>query len=349
MVIPLGLSFDDVLLIPQKSGISSRSKVSLKTEIAPNFFLEIPIIATNMDTVTGIEMAVAISNSGGIAVMPRFDQPNIEAQKISLVAKKKGRVLAAVGVRDDYLLRAQLCLKSGAAGLVLDVAHGHMIKVLQAITQLKNRFKNFPLIAGVVATGEGAEDLFKAGADTVRVGVGAGSICVTRMMAGCGVPQITALENTAPIARKYKKFVIADGGAKNSGDLVKALACGASSVVCGSLLAGTDESPGEIVERNGIIYKEYNGSTSPKEKDRQMKKHNGHKPDFKLHVEGVEALVRYKGPVAGVLDSLGAGIRSGLSYCGAKNIPELWKKAKFMQITNAGLMESRAHSVELSP
>lgn len=348
MRIPLALSFDDVLLIPQKSEIDSRSQVALRIEIVPKFFLDIPVIAVNMDTVVGVEMAVEIAKAGGIALMPRFDRLEEQAGKIAAVKRRGQRVIAALGLRDDTLRRAKLCVAAGADGLTVDVAHGHMAKCLKITSQLKNRYPQLPLISGVIATAGGAGDLFAAGADAVRVGVGAGTICLTRIVTGVGVPQITAIEAAVAASKKFKnKFVWADGGTKNSGDIVKSLALGASAVIVGSQLAGTDEAPGKIIRKNGMIYKEYNASTSIKEKNRQMRKDNGYKPHFKLHIEGVEAMVKYKGPVAEVLDGICAGIRSGLSYCGAKDIPELWKKAKFVQITRAGYRESDAHDVEV--
>lgn len=346
MVIPLGLSFDDVLLVPQKSEIESRALVDLKTEITPGFFLKIPIISINMDTVTGVDMVQTMSQKGGISFMPRFDNSEEQANKIKQVKKSGHRVFAALGLRDDVNLRARMCVKAGADGLTVDVAHGHMTRALEITAKLKKY--NLPLISGVVATYDGAFDLFTAGADMVRVGVGAGTICITRIATGCGVPQITAIMDAVRAKKKFKnKFVLADGGIKSSGDIVKALAAGASAVTLGSLLAGTDEAPGGIIKKNGVFYKEYNGSSSIAEKEKQMEKHNGHKPHFKLHIEGVEAMVKYKGPVAEVLDSYCAGIRSGFSYCGAKNIKELWRKAKFIQITHAGFLESGAHDVEV--
>ncbi len=348
MDIPLALSFDDVLLVPQKSGITSRSQVSLRTEIAPGFFLDAPIIAINMDTVTGTAMAIAMSKYGGIAMMPRFDLPEEQAKKIAQVKKAGQRIIAALGLRDDVMKRAEACVRAGADIFTIDVAHGHMLRCLEVTAELKRKFK-LPVISGVIATREGAEDLFKAGADGVRVGVGAGTICVTRIVTGCGIPQMTALMEVVKAKRKFPdRFVLADGGTSSSGDMVKCLAAGASAVICGSLLAGTDEAPGGVVEKEGAIYKEYNGSTSVREKERQLKKHNGHKPHFKLHIEGVEGLVPYRGPVTGVLEQLCAGIRSGFSYCGAQNIRELWQKARFIQITHAGLLESRAHGIELA-
>lgn len=346
MKIPLALSFDDVLLVPQRSNISSRSEVSLKTEISPDFFLDIPIIAINMDSVTGIKMAEAMSFNGGIAFYPRFDSALVQAEKIAVVKKSGARVIAALGFRDDYLDRAERCLNAGACGLTIDVAHGHMDRSIKVTAELKNRFPKLPIISGVVATYEGAYDLFSAGADAVRVGLGVGTICTTRIETGFGVPQMTAIFETVRAKKKFKnKYILADGGLSNSGDIVKVLAAGASAGVCGSLLAGTDEACGEKVEVDGKIYKEYNASTSILEKKRQTEKFNGHAEHFKLHVEGVEAMVPYQGAVGDVLKQLCAGIRSGLSYAGAKNIRELWSKARFIQITAAGKRESGVHDV----
>ncbi len=345
MKIPLGLSFDDVLLVPQRSELSSRSEVELRTEIAPGFFLDIPIVASNMDSITGVNMAVAMSALGGMAIIPRFTTPKAQADQVAKVKKQGARVFAAIGLRDDFNKRAEYLVKAGVDGLLLDLAHAHMTKTLQVIPKIKNKFK-LPLIAGTVATYQGAYDLFAAGADTIKVGIGAGSICITRIMAGSGVPQVTAIMEANRAKKQFKnKFIMADAGMKNSGDIVKALAAGASFICTGSLVAGTDEAPGKIIKRPDGYYKEYNGSTSLLEKKREQTKHNGHSPDFTLHVEGVAGFVRYKGPVANILAGLCAGIRSGFSYSGAKNIKQLWKNAQFIQITSAGMYESRAHDV----
>jgi len=345
MTIPLGLSFDDVLLVPQLSEMDSRSDVSLRTEITPGFFLDVPIVATNMDSITGVDMAVAMSELGGLAFIPRFTTPKAQADQVVKVKKQGARVFAAIGLRDDYLERARLLVNAGVDGLLLDVAHAHMLKTLKAIPKIKKTF-SVPLIAGTVATYQGAYDLFAAGADTIKVGIGAGSICITRIMAGSGVPQITAIMEANRAKKQFKnKFIMADAGMKNSGDIVKALAAGASFICTGSLVAGTDEAPGKIIKRADSFYKEYNGSTSLLEKKRELTKHDGHSPDFTLHVEGVSGIVRYKGPVADVIAGLCAGIRSGFSYSGSKNIKQLWKKAQFIQITSAGMYESRAHDV----
>lgn len=347
MKIPLALSYNDVLLVPQKLNFESRQEIDLSTKLAPNLHINIPLISIGMDTVTGVEMAVAMSNLGGIGFFPRFDLPEIEADKIAQIKKQKSRVIASIGVRDDYLKRAEVCLKAGADAITLDIAHAHSIKALKAISKFKNKFPKIGMIAGTIATYEGAVDLYKAGADCVRVGVGAGTICTTRMVAGSGVPQMTAILEASRAKKRFKnKFLIADGGATKAGDIVKAIGAGADAVSLGSMFAGTDEAPGKLVIKNGVKYKEYNASTSKTEKANQIKKdNNGKKSHFSLHVEGVESLVKYKGPVKIVVEELLAGIKSGLSYTGAKNIKQMQTKAKFVQITNAGYIESCAHDV----
>lgn len=347
MRIPLALSYNDVLLVPQKLDFESRLEIDLTAKLAPNLEIKIPLISMGMDTVTGVEMAIAMSNLGGISFFPRFDLAEIEAEKISQVKKHGARVIASIGVRDDYLKRAELCIRAGADAVTLDIAHAHSVKALRVISEFKNRFKKVAMIAGTIATYEGAFDLYEAGADCVRVGVGAGTICTTRIVAGSGVPQVTAVMESNRARKKFKnKYLIADGGATRAGDIVKGLAAGGDAVACGSLFAGTDESPGQIIQRNGIFYKEYNASTSKAEKTHQLQKDgNGKKPHFSLHVEGVESLVKYKGPVKTVVDELCAGIRSGLSYSGAKNIKDFHKKARFVQITQAGYQESLPHDV----
>lgn len=345
--IKLALSYDDVLLVPKYSQINSRSEVDLSTEIAPNIKLKLPLISINMDTVTGVEMAIAMGKLGGLGFLPRFDTPEVQAEKVSKVKAAGVIAAAAIGCKNGFMDRAEKLVNAGATILTLDIAHGHMQKSLDATSQMKQHFGDkVAIISGVVATYEGARDLFKAGADSVRVGLGPGTICTTRIVTGFGVPQVTALLEAARAAREFKKTILADGGTKNSGDLVKGLACGASAVVSGSQFAGTDEAPGDIIEVGGRMYKEYNGSTSAVEKERQMKKDNSDKDsNYIKHVEGVAAHVPYKGPVANIIESMEAGIRSGLSYAGAKNIPELWEKAEFIRISPAGMQESRAHDV----
>ena len=242
--------------------------------------------------------------------------------------------------------RTETLLNSGADIFFLDVAHGHMQTVIEAVHNFKNKFRDIDLVAGNVATKAAAEALFRAGADSVKVGIGPGSICTTRIETGSGVPQITAILESTKAARKYKKSLIADGGIKNSGDIVKALAAGASGIMIGSLFAGTLESPGEKVEINGKVFKTYNASTSLTEKKNHVQKDkNEFEKHYTMQIEGVESFVPFIGHVSEVVEKMTANMRSGLSYSGAKNIEALWAKAMFTQITAMGRRESDAHDV----
>jgi len=256
------------------------------------------------------------------------------------------RVGAAVGVGEEALLRAELLTKAGVDVIVIDTAHGHTKAVIETLKLLK---KDFPIdvIAGNVATPEGVTDLIRAGADAVKLGIGPGSICTTRIVAGAGVPQITAIKNCYPVSKKYKVPIIADGGVKYSGDVTKALAAGANSVMIGGLFAGTDESPGESILYQGRSYKVYRGMGSlgameQGAKDRYMQE--GVEPQ-KLVPEGVEGRVPYKGPLSQSVHQLVGGLRSGMGYCGCRNLTELRTKARFIRITFAGLRESHVHDV----
>jgi IMP dehydrogenase len=345
--LPIAYSYGDVLLAPQHSKINSRSEVDTSAKISDKITLDIPLISINMDSVTGVDMAIAMGKSGGLGLLPRFDPPNIHAEKLAKV-KEAGVITAgAVGCKETSVGRAEELAKAGADIITLDVAHAQLQKAIDMTKWLKDRFGNeITIISGVVGTYEGAMDLFKAGADSVRVGVGPGTICTTRIKTGHGVPQITAISECAKAAREMGKTVLADGGTENSGDIVKGLAAGGSAVIAGSLFAGTDETPEKIIEVDGVKYKEYNASTSKKAKLSQIEKYKtGKGKTYAIHVEGVESLVPYKGPVADVLADLMAGVRSGFSYSGALNLEQLWKNARFMRVTQAGLHENNAHNV----
>jgi IMP dehydrogenase len=256
------------------------------------------------------------------------------------------RVGAAIGTGEDSIHRAELLIKAGVDVIVIDTAHGHSTSVITMLEALKKKF-DVDIIAGNIATAEAAADLIKAGADGIKVGIGPGSICTTRVIAGAGVPQITAIRNCYTVSKRYRVPIIADGGIKYSGDITKALAAGAHSVMIGSLFAGTDESPGELVLLQGRSYKEYRGMGSigameQGSKDRYMQA--GVKSG-KLVPEGVEGRVPYKGPLSQSVHQLVGGLRSGMGYCGCRNLDELRKKAKFIRITNAGLRESHVHDV----
>lgn len=267
---------------------------------------------------------------------------------------KKGRLLvgAAVGVKGDYLDRTEALLEAGADVLVVDIAHGHSENAINTVRMIKKAFPECELIAGNVATGEGTRDLIKAGVDAVKVGVGSGSICITRVVTGSGVPQLTAVLESVKVAREYGIPVISDGGVRNSGDMTKALAAGASSVMVGSLFGGTDESPGKTLVKNGKKFKMYRGMASFYASLGRKYREEGPQvvdsDDLNDYVpEGVEAMVSYKGSVVEIVRQLAGGLRSGLSYCGAKTIPEMQKNAEFIKMTSAGYIESQPHDVDL--
>jgi|DewCreStandDraft_2_1066082.scaffolds.fasta_scaffold02303_8 IMP dehydrogenase len=472
-----GLTFDDVLLVPQRSPIPSRRDVDTSSRFSRHITLHIPIVSSNMDTVTEGRMAIAMARAGGIGVIHRFlpaprqaaevarvkraesfvvedpftlppeatvgqaraalaergiggvvivdgerrpvgivttrdllfapdaEQPVtavmtprerlvtapqgisleeakrllhehrieklplidvqgrlaglITAQDITKLAqhphaskdaKGRLRVAAAIGVHAADVERARLLLEAGADALVIDIAHGHADHMLAMIRRIRREFGDVELIAGNVATAEGVRDLAEAGVDAVKVGVGAGSICITRIVTGSGVPQLTAIAECAEAARAYDLPIIADGGIRTSGDIVKALAAGASTVMLGSLLAGTEESPGATVIRDGQKVKVTRGMASLSATiSRELLEHGEDTFDQdweKVVPEGVEAVVPYRGAVAEVLQQLVGGLRSGMSYCGARSIAELQEKAEFIQMTPAGVRESGPHDVE---
>jgi IMP dehydrogenase len=346
--LPLALSFDDVLLIPQYSEINSRSEVDLSTKISPNLILKIPLISTNMSTVTGVEMATKMAELGGMGILPRFETIEVQAEKVAQIKSRGGVAVASIGLKEE-MIRAEALIKAGATALNIDVAHGHMKQNLDFIKGVRNHFGDkITIIGGVAATAECAEDLYKAGADCVFIGIGGGSICTTRIQTGCGLPTLDSVFRVGEIAKKLGKSCIAGAGVRNSGDIVKALAAGASAIAGGNLFAGTDEAPGELVEINGRKYKRYEGSTSEEEKRRHLETNPEGKSDtYTQHIEGVAGLIEYKGPVEAIVISLLAGVKSGFSYCGAKNLAELWEKSKFVRVTHEGAKESGAHDLIL--
>ena len=476
MDIVQGLTFDDVLLVPKRSPIVSRSQTNLRTKLSRNITLNIPIISANMDTVTESGMAIALAREGGIGIIHRFmtiedqvdeilkvkrsesvmiEQPytvkpdltvaeakkamaefsvsgllveeggkllgiitrrditfeknnklkvselmtkdvitaktgttidqakeilhNKRIEKLPVIDDKKhivglitskdilkmdqyphaskdrkGRLLvgAAVGVKGDYLERTEALLEAGADIIVVDIAHGHSENAINTVHMIKKAFPSCELIAGNVATGEGSRDLIKAGVDAIKVGVGSGSICITRVVTGSGVPQLTAVIDSVKVARDYGVPIVSDGGIRNSGDITKALAAGASSVMIGSLFGGTDESPGKTLVKNGKKYKMYRGMASfyasLGRKYREAGPQVVDSDDLNDYVpEGVEAMVPYKGSVVEIIRQMAGGLRSGLSYCGAKTIPEMQNNAEFIKITSAGYIESQSHDVDL--
>lgn len=349
----LGLTYDDVLLLPDASDVVP-SEVSTKTQLTRDIQLEIPLVSSAMDTVTESTMAIAMAKAGGIGIIHRNLSIDEQVTHVKLVKGANLLVGAAVGVGDDGYERAQALIEIGVDVVVVDTAHGHHRAVLDAISRIKKSFPKQEIIGGNVATRAGAQALINAGADAVKVGVGPGSICTTRVVAGVGVPQVTAIMEAAKACKKADIPLIADGGLQYSGDIAKAIVSGADSVMLGSLLAGCEESPGELIEIDGRKYKSYRGmgslgamqSRGTKKsfsKDRYMQ--DDVLAEDKLVPEGIEGKVAYRGPVSEVVHQLVGGLRSGMGYAGAEDISALQKRGRLIQITSAGLQESHPHDV----
>jgi len=348
----LGLTYDDVLLLPDESDVVP-SEVNTKTRLSRHIELDIPILSSAMDTVTEAKMAIALAKAGGIGIVHR--NLSIEDQVKNIVeVKKHGRVGAAVGVGDDGFARASALIEAGVDVVVVDTAHGHHRAVLESVARIRKTFPQAEIIGGNIATRSGAQALINAGVDAVKVGVGPGSICTTRVVAGVGVPQVTAIMEAHKACVKAGIPLIADGGLQYSGDIAKAIVAGADTVMLGSLLAGTDESPGEVLEINGLQYKGYRGMGSlgamqsrgeqkSYSKDRYMQ--DDVLAEDKLVPEGIEGKVAARGPVATVVHQLVGGLRSGMGYAGAPTIADLQKNGRLIQITAAGLQESHPHDV----
>lgn len=344
----LGLTFDDILLVPKLTSVESRSQVDLSTRLTKKIKLKIPLISANMDTVTESAMAIALGKLGGIGIIHRFLTIDDQVEEVKIVKKEKLLVGAAIGIRGDYLERTKALIKAGVDVIVIDIAHGYSVFLLKVLRELTKKFPQMEFIAGNVATAEATEAMIKNGASSVKVGIGPGALCTTRVVTGAGVPQLTAIAECSEVAKKYDVPIIADGGIKQSGDIVKALAAGASTVMVGSLFAGCDESPALTFFRNNKKYKLTRGMASLMANIDRQKKDKSVKRDLKKYsAEGVEAIVPYRGKVEDLVDQLLGGVKSGFSYCGAKNLQELWEKAEFIQITHASLIESGPHDVEV--
>jgi len=472
-----GLTFDDVLLVPKFSDVSSRSETDLSTQLSRNISINIPLISANMDTVTEASMAVTIAREGGIGIIHRFltiqeevnevlkvkrsgsvmiENPytinteqtiqnalitmnekqvsgllvvdsnsklvgilterdvlfepldcsklvrdlmtkdvvtakqGIDLEKSKEILKKnrieklpiiddnnlvkglitsqdisnlekypnaskdnKGRPIvgAAVGVKGDFMERTEALIDAGTDAIVVDIAHGHSENAINTVKNIKKAFPNCELIAGNVATAKGTEDLIKAGVDAVKVGVGSGSICITRVITGSGVPQLTAVMDCAKVGNEHGIPIISDGGTRTSGDATKALAAGASSIMVGGIFGGTDETPGTTITKNNKRFKIYRGMASLGASMGRKTRETGAfelTDDINDYVaEGVDAMVPYKGSVTDIITQITGGIRSGLSYCGAHNIEQMHKNAEFIKISRAGFAESQPHDVDV--
>lgn len=389
-VFPLGLTFDDVLLLPGYADFS-RSEIYLSTNLTKKIKLSLPFVSAPMDTVTESKLAIALAQLGGIGIIHRnlsIENQASEVQKVKKTHSTGSELLvgAAIGASKGFEERVRALVKTGVDVIVVDSAHGFSKGVISAVGFIKKIYPKMQVIAGNIATADGAKALIEAGADGLRVGMGPGAICTTRVISGMGVPQITALLDIAKIAKKERVPVVADGGIKYSGDMVKALAAGASTVMMGGFFASAEEAPGKTVtltrefipkrflsvfdktkkllpssekkdiplsrvDKEAYRFKEYRGMGSMAAMQKGVKiKSEGefHGKDYKdriLVAEGVEGLVPIKGSVKELVDQAVGGIKSGMYYTGAKTIPELWQKARFIQITQASLRESHPHSV----
>ncbi|HPJ17367.1 MAG TPA: guanosine monophosphate reductase [Candidatus Woesebacteria bacterium] len=340
--ISYGLTFNDVLLIPQYSQIPSRSQVSLKTNLTPKVTINLPLAAANMDTVVGQDLAVAIAKVGGVAFYPRFATPDIQVKEVKAIFDQGLFTVPSVGIKYGELERFDLLVRSGATVILVDVAHAHQKNCLDFIKFVKKKYPKVEVIAGAAATYQATKDLFKAGADAVKVGVGPGSACTTRIMTGSGMPQLTAIMEAAKASKEFSRPILADGGLKNSGDVVKALAAGASCAMSGNLFAGCLETPGEIIVKDNQKYKNYNGSASATEKQHQFAQNPQEKTaDYVKYVEGLERLVPLRGSIVEIVEQLEKGIRSGFTYSGALNIDELHRRAQFIQVTSSVIYENQ--------
>ena len=343
------LTFDDVLLTPKYSEILP-SEVTTNTSLSKNLNLKIPIISSAMDTVTESKMAIAIAKAGGIGVIHRNLDIKSQISEINKVKSKKLLVGAAVGAGPLEYKRAEAILKANVDLIVVDTAHGHTKKVGEIIRKIKRLKSNkTTLCAGNIATTEAAKFLIKLGAEVIKVGIGPGSICTTRLVAGIGVPQLSAILAVRKGVGRKKVSIIADGGIKFSGDISKALAAGADAVMIGSLFAGTNESPGKIIKKNGKLFKSFRGmgSIGAMNKGSADRYFQTKQKDTSKYVpEGVEGLVKYKGSVEKIIYRLIGGLKSSMGYLGEKKIINLRNKPKFVKITKAGFYESMVHNID---
>jgi len=330
------LTYDDVLLIPQYSEIRSRSEIDISSDLSNGLELYLPIIASPMDTVSEWKMARAMAKGGATAIVHRYNSAPQQASMISDASTSGAKIIgAAIGVSGDYIKRAEMCLKAGATFLCVDVAHGHHILMKEALAELRSKFgMDTHIMAGNVATLDGVNSLSDWGANSVRCNIGGGSICSTRIQTGHGLPGLQTIMDCARTDRDVK--IIADGGIRNAGDIVKALAAGADAVMCGSLLSGTSETPGKVyTDDKGFKFKTYRGMASKEAQQDWRGKYSS--------FEGVATKVPFRGAVSNILSDLDKNIRSGFSYSGARSLQRLRGKARFITQTTSGLSESRTH------
>jgi IMP dehydrogenase len=337
-----GLTFDDVLLMPRHSEMNSRRTPNLESKVSKNWTLKTPIISANMDTVTGSAMAIKMAELGGMGILHRFMTPEEQIEEVKLmikVIKPLGLpVAASIGVKEEGMKRADMLADAGVDIFTIDIAHGDSVMMLEVLDYVKKKYPKIDVIAGNTAMPDGVRRLIDHGAESVKVGIGPGSMCTTRIITGCGVPQLTAVAMCVLEAEKSGVPVIADGGIKTSGDIVKAFAAGAQTVMLGSMLSGCLETPGEIEGGR----KRYRGMAS---KDAQVS-WRGELPKG-MAAEGEARWVPCKGSVENIVHELCGGIRSGMTYLNANSIAEINKNGRFMEMTSSGMMESKPHGLNL--
>ncbi len=344
------LTFDDVTLAPKYSEILP-SDADTSVSLTKYLKLKIPLLSSAMDTVTESRMAIAIAKAGGIGVIHRNLDIKKQLSEIKKVKKQKLIVGAAVGAAPNEFIRAKEIIKVGVDLIVVDTAHGHTKKVAEIIKYIKKIKSNkIALCAGNIATPEAAKFLIKLGVDIIKIGIGPGSICTTRLVAGIGVPQLSAILEVRSSLKNTNVKIISDGGIKYSGDLAKAFAAGADAVMIGSLFAGTNETPGKLIKKNGQFFKSFRGmgSVGAMNKGSADRYFQKKQKDFSKYVpEGVEGFVKYKGDVGSIIYKLIGGLKSSMGYLGSKTIIKLRNKPQFVKITKAGFYESMVHNVDV--
>ncbi|MBU0959363.1 MAG: guanosine monophosphate reductase [Nanoarchaeota archaeon] len=341
-IIGKGFTFDDVLIVPKYNKVVSRKNVNFKTRVTKRYYIDMPLVASNMDTICESQMAIAFGRMGGLGVIHRF--LSIEEQIMEIRKVKECGLLsaAAVGIK-DYEERVRALSSIGTEIIVLDVAHGHSKQVGRALGWIKENYPAIDVMVGNIATKDAAEYFISKGADAIKVGVGPGSLCTTRIMTGAGIPQLTAIMN-AYEASQGRVPICADGGVKVPGDVVKAIGAGADTVMVGSIIAGTEETPGKIIEVGGEKFKEFRGMSSY---DATVKRFelDGRKVEEVISVEGEKTIIKLNGRVEPILEKFLGGLASGMTYIGADFIDKLRGKADFFEISSAGRYESNAHKL----
>jgi IMP dehydrogenase len=342
-IIGRGLSFEDVLIVPKYNKIASRRDVELKTKVTRNYSIDIPIIAANMDTICESKMAIALGKLGGLGVIHRFMSIEEQSKQVKEVREQGLIAAASIGIK-DVKERVDSLVKAGVNIIVIDIAHGHSKYAGKTLDYLKEVYSNIDVMAGNIATKDAAEYFLSKGADAVKVGIGPGSLCTTRLMAGAGIPQLTAIMDVYE-ATKGDIPICADGGVKKPADMVKAFGAGADTIMSGFLFSGTDESPGEIIVKNGKMYKLYRGSASYDVSVKKAELDGVENPENVISIEGEQTFSPYKGPISPIIKKYTGALASGMTYIGARTMKNLIGKADFIEITNSGIEESKANGV----